>query len=125
MIGATRRPYEEHSMEVSVCVVGGGIGGLTVALSLFRRGFDVQVYEQAARLSEVGAGVQVSPNASRVLHRLGLAEELERSGVKPLSIHQRRWEDGQTLMRTPLAEALEATFHFPYCQMHRADLLAA
>jgi salicylate hydroxylase len=110
---------------ISVGVVGGGIGGLTAALSLLTAGFDVHVYEQATRLSEVGAGVQVSPNASRILHRLGLAEELERNGVKPLAIHQRRWDDGRTLMRTPLAEALEATFHFPYCQMHRADLLAA
>jgi salicylate hydroxylase len=125
MIGATRRPYEEHSMEVSVCVVGGGIGGLTAALSLFRRGFDVQVYEQAAALGEVGAGVQVSPNASRVLHRLGLAEELATTGVKPVAWHQRRWDDGRTLLRSPLAEPLEATFGFPHYQMHRADLLAA
>jgi salicylate hydroxylase len=125
MIGATRRPYEEHSMEVSVCVVGGGIGGLTVALSLFRRGFDVQVYEQAAALGEVGAGVQVSPNASRVLHRLGLAEELAATGVKPVAWHQRRWDDGRTLLRSPLAEPLEATFGFPHYQLHRADLLAA
>ncbi|HEX3188353.1 MAG TPA: FAD-dependent monooxygenase [Streptosporangiaceae bacterium] len=112
-------------MEVSVCVVGGGIGGLTAALSLFRRGFDVQVYEQAAALGEVGAGVQVSPNASRVLHRLGLAEELATTGVKPVAWHQRRWDDGRTLLRSPLAEPLEATFGFPHYQMHRADLLAA
>jgi salicylate hydroxylase len=121
MIGASRRPHEEHSMEVSVCVVGGGIGGLTAALSLFRRGFDVQVYEQAAALGEVGAGVQVSPNASRVLHRLGLAEELATTGVKPVAWHQRRWDDGRTLLRSPLAEPLEATFGFPHYQMHRAD----
>jgi 2-polyprenyl-6-methoxyphenol hydroxylase-like FAD-dependent oxidoreductase len=109
MIGASTRPYEEHSMEFSVCVVGGGIGGLTAALSLLRRGFDVQVYEQAAALGEVGAGVQVSPNASRVLHRLGLAEELATTGVKPVAWHQRRWDDGRTLLRSPLAEPLEAT----------------
>ena len=57
-------------------VVGGGIGGLTAALALLRAGFDVQVYEQASGLREIGAGVQVSPNASRVLHGLGLAEPL-------------------------------------------------
>lgn len=105
-------------MEVSVCVVGGGIGGLTAALSLLRRGFDVQVYEQAAALGEVGAGVQVSPNASRVLHWLGLAEELATTGVKPVAWHQRRWDDGRTLLRSPLAEPLEATFGFPHYQMH-------
>ena len=108
-----------------MAVVGGGIGGLTAALSLFRAGFDVNVYERAAELAEVGAGVQISPNASRVLHGLGLAGELARSGVKPLAWHQRRWEDGRTLLRTPLAEPLEETFGFPHYQMHRADLLAA
>ena len=78
-----------------------------------------------AALSEIGAGVQVSPNASRVLHGLGLAEELARAGVRPLAWHQRRWDDGRTLLRTPLAEPLEAAFGFPHYQIHRADLLAA
>jgi salicylate hydroxylase len=96
-----------------VAVVGGGIGGLSPALSLLRAGFDVHVYEQASALGEVGAGVQVSPNASRILHRLGLAAELARTGVKPLAWHQRRWDDGRTLLRAPLAEPLEATFGFP------------
>lgn len=58
-------------MGTRVGIVGGGIGGLTAALSLLRRGFDAHVYEQASMLGEVGAGVQVSPNASRVLHGLG------------------------------------------------------
>jgi salicylate hydroxylase len=109
----------------SVGVIGGGIGGLTTALSLLRRGIDVHVYERSAALGEIGAGVQVSPNASRVLHALGLAGELERTGVRPLAWHQRRWDDGRTLLRTPLAEPLEATFGFPHLQMHRADLLRA
>ncbi len=109
----------------SIAVVGGGIGGLTAALSLLRAGYDVEVYERAAVLAEVGAGVQISPNASRVLHGLGLADALARTGVKPLAWHQRRWDDGRTLLRTPLAEPLEATFGFPHYQMHRADLLAA
>ncbi|MEV6301107.1 FAD-dependent monooxygenase [Actinoplanes sp. NPDC051861] len=108
-----------------VVVVGGGIGGLAAALSLLRAGLDVHVYEQASELSEVGAGVQVSPNASRILHRLGLAAALAASGVKPLAWHQRRWADGRTLLRAPLAEALEATYGCPHYQMHRADLLAA
>jgi salicylate hydroxylase len=69
--------------------------------------------------------VQVSPNASRVLHGLGLAGELASTGVRPLAWHQRRWDDGRTLLRTPLAEPLEAAFGFPHYQMHRADLLSA
>jgi salicylate hydroxylase len=99
---------------VSVGVVGAGLGGLSAALSLLRAGFDVQVYERASALGEVGAGVQISPNAARVLHRLGLADDLARTGVKPLAWHQRRWQDGRTLLRTPLAEPLEATFGFPH-----------
>jgi len=109
----------------SVAIIGGGIGGLTAALSLFEAGFDVHVYEQAHELSEVGAGIQVSPNASRVLHRLGLAGELELMGVRPLAFHQRRWDDGRTLLRTPLADVVVEAFGFPHYQMHRSDLLAA
>jgi 2-polyprenyl-6-methoxyphenol hydroxylase-like FAD-dependent oxidoreductase len=109
----------------SVGIVGGGIGGLAAALSLHRAGFDVHVYEQAASVSEVGAGVQVSPNATRVLHGLGLGEDLAAMGVRPLALHQRRWDDGRTLLRTPLADAVVDAFGFPHYQMHRADLLSA
>ena len=107
-----------------IVVIGGGIGGLAAALSLLRAGFDVHVYEQASGLREVGAGIQISPNASRILHRLGLADELARLGVKPLAWHQRRWDDGRTLLRTPVAGAVEAAFGAPHYQVHRADLLA-
>jgi salicylate hydroxylase len=109
--------------DISVAIIGGGIGGLAAALSLLRAGFDVHVYEQARTLSEVGAGVQISPNASRVLHRLGLAEALAKTGVKPLAWHQRRWDNGRTLLRTPLAEAMEAAFGSPHYAMHRADVM--
>jgi salicylate hydroxylase len=111
--------------KLSIAIIGGGIGGLTAALSLLRAGLDVHVYERARKLSEVGAGIQVSPNASRILHGFDLADALANMGVKPLAIHQRRWGDGRTLLRTPLAEAMEATFGFPHYQMHRADLLNA
>jgi salicylate hydroxylase len=109
--------------ELSIAIIGGGIGGLTAALSLLRAGLDVHVYERAKKLSEVGAGIQVSPNASRILHGFGLADALANMGVKPLAMHQRRWDDGRTLLRTPLAESMEAAFGFPHYQMHRADLL--
>jgi salicylate hydroxylase len=108
---------------LSVAVIGGGIGGTAAALSLLRSGIDVHVFEQARELREVGAGIQISPNASRVLHGLGLANALANMGVKPLAWHQRRWQDGRTLLRTPLAEAMETTFGSPHYQMHRADVL--
>jgi len=111
--------------EPSVAIVGGGIGGLAVALSLLHAGLDVQVYEQATALGEVGAGIQISPNASRLLHRMGLGPALDRTGVRPVGVHQRRWDDGRTLQWAPMGEAMEAAFGAPYYHFHRADLLHA
>ncbi|HKU94430.1 MAG TPA: FAD-dependent monooxygenase, partial [Vineibacter sp.] len=110
---------------LSVAVIGGGIGGLAAAASLLQAGFDVRVYEQAGALSEIGAGIQISPNGARILNRLGLAEALARRGVRPVAVHQRRWDDGRTLQRAPLGETVEQTFGAPYYHFHRADLLAA
>jgi salicylate hydroxylase len=91
-------------------VIGGGIGGTAAALSLSHCGFDVHVYEQARELREVGAGLQIGPNASSVLHKLGLADALDGLGVKPLAWHQRRWDNGKTLLRAPPAGAMEETY---------------
>ena len=106
-----------------IAVVGGGIGGLSAALHLLHFGFDVQVYEQATALSEVGAGIQISPNASRLLHRLGLGPALDKVGVRPVGVHQRRWDDGRTLQRAPVGKEVEAAFGAPYYHFHRGDLL--
>jgi salicylate hydroxylase len=105
-----------------IAIIGGGIGGLSAALHLLRAGFDVQVYEQAPRITEIGAGIQISPNASRPLHRLGLRAAMEKVGVFPEAIHQRRWDDGRTLQLAPLGPEVEATFGAPYYHFHRADL---
>jgi salicylate hydroxylase len=113
------------SRHISIGVIGGGIGGLAAALSLLRAGLDVDVYEQAPEAREVGAGIQVSPNATRILYRLGLAEPLATAGVQPLALRQRRWDDGRTLSCAPLSEAMEAACGAPYYQTHRADLLNA
>jgi len=94
-------------------------------LSLLRAGFDVQVYEQAMELREVGAGINISPNASRILHRLGLAKHLAAVVARPRAFRQRRWDDGRTLLHSPLGDTVEATFGAPHYQAHRADLLAA
>ena len=108
--------------QTSIGIIGGGVGGLTAAASLLRAGFDVQVYEQAGTLGEVGAGINIGPNASRILHRLGIADELGRTGVKPASFDQRRWDDGRILLRSPLGEAVEKAFGAPYYTFHRGDL---
>src|SRR5215831_1070328 len=112
----------DQAPPTSIAVIGGGIGGLTAAACLLRAGFDVHVYEQASRLSEVGAGINIGPNASRILHRLGIAEELKKSGIKPVSFDQRRWDDGRLLLRSPLGEEVEAAFGAPYYTLHRGDL---
>ena len=109
----------------SIAIIGGGIGGLTAAALLLRAGFDVQVYEQARALSEVGAGINIGPNASRILHRLGIAEALHNTGVKPATFDQRRWDDGRILLRSPLGDAVVTTFGAPYYTFHRADLHGA
>ncbi len=107
-----------------MAVIGGGIGGLAAALSLLRAGFDVHIYEQARALRELGAGIVISPNATRILHGLGLADELAKAGVAPMAFRQRRWEDGRTLLRSPLAEISPPPFGYPLYAAHRADILA-
>jgi salicylate hydroxylase len=111
-------------MRSQVAIIGGGIGGLGAALSLFRAGFDVHVYEQARVFREAGAGIQVSPNASCILHGLGLADELAGFGVRPLAIHQRRWDNGRTLLKAPIGDTVVAAFGFPYYLAHRSDVLS-
>ena len=108
-------------MTVQVAVIGGGIGGLSAALAMLQAGCDVHVYEQAEKLGEVGAGIQISPNASRLLHRLGLKDAMQKRGVRPAGVHQRRWDDGRTLQRAPLGAEVEAAFGAPYYHFHRGD----
>lgn len=108
--------------DISVAVIGGGIGGLTAAVSLLQAGFDVHVYEQARWLSEVGAGINIGPNASRILIRLGLREELDKVAFRSPYHHQRRWDDGRTLARTPLGAEIEAAFGAPHMIFHRGEL---
>jgi salicylate hydroxylase len=107
---------------MKIAIIGGGIGGLSAALHLLKAGLDIHVYEQAPRITEIGAGIQISPNASRLLIRLGLRSALDAAGVLPQAIHQRRWDDGRTLQRAPLGQPVEEAFGAPYYHFHRADL---
>src|SRR4029077_19235033 len=113
-----------NGASLRVAVVGGGTGGLTAALSLRQAGFEVDVYEQAPELTQIGGGINMGPNAARILRRLGLAGGLDREGVRPLFTHQRRWEDGRTLQRAPLNPLCEELYGAPHITIHRADLLA-
>lgn len=114
--------HGERTGAVTAAIVGAGIGGLAAALTLRRVGIEVEVYEAATILGEIGAGIQISPNASRVLIGLGLGDELDRVGVRPLTGDMRRWDDGALITSQPLGEAVERQFGAPYFHLHRADL---
>lgn len=105
-----------------VAIVGAGISGLTTALALIRAGIDCEVYEQTSQLGEVGAGIQISPNASRILHRLGLERRLGAVAVRPHALEMRRWDDNGVLMRNVLGDACAQMYAAPYYTVHRADL---
>jgi salicylate hydroxylase len=106
-----------------IAIIGAGIGGLSAAVSLRQAGFQVDVYEQAAELTEVGGGINMGPNACRVLFRLGLGPALDRVGVRPLTGRQRRWDDGRTLQKAPLNPRCEQLYGAPHMTFHRRDLL--
>src|SRR5262245_5963959 len=112
------------SAPLTIAVVGAGIGGLTAAVALRQAGFDVDVYEQAPELTEVGGGINMAPNATRILYRLGLGDGLDREAVRPLGTTQRRWQDGRPLQQAPLNPRCEELYGAPHLTVHRADLLA-
>ena len=108
---------------MKVAIVGAGIGGLTAALALLRRGIDADVYEQAAELKEVGAGLQLSANGSRVFYALGLAEELKRLSCEATGKEIRMWNTGETWKLFDLGAASIERYGFPYFTVYRPDLL--
>ena len=108
---------------LKVLIVGGGIGGITATLALRQRGIDVQLFEQAAAFGQVGAGLQVSSNAARILLKLGLGEALKRVATYPDGRDYRGWDTGERLYYTPLGQKAEAHFGSPYYAAHRAELL--
>ncbi|KAB2885278.1 MAG: NAD(P)-binding protein [Pseudorhodoplanes sp.] len=114
------RPLQTRRLRIGV--IGGGIGGLAAALALSQRGFAVRVFEQSEALREVGAGVQMAPNATRVLRALGLEAPLHKIGFQPQAIVVRDWDDGREKRRTPLQDA-GRRYGAAYYQVHRADLL--
>ncbi|MDM0032037.1 FAD-dependent monooxygenase [Variovorax sp. J22P271] len=105
-----------------ILIAGGGIGGLTAALALLRQGREVLVFEQAAQLGEVGAGLQLSANATRALHLLGLSRELAAIAVEPSGKEIRLWNTGQTWKLFDLGESSIAKYGFPYYTIYRPDL---
>lgn len=111
-------------MRADILIVGAGLGGLTAAAVLLERGHRVRVFEQAPSLGEIGAGIQISANASRVLHALGLEGELKAVAVTPRTFYFRLFASGDLLAEIPLGEAHERSYGASYYHLHRADLHA-
>jgi 2-polyprenyl-6-methoxyphenol hydroxylase-like FAD-dependent oxidoreductase len=104
---------------LSIAVIGAGMGGLTAAATLHQAGFEVQVYEQASRFVRIGAGIQIMPNAMKVLRRIGIDGRLRRVAFQPYSHLNRESDTGALLRELPMPEDL---FGAPYLCMHRAEL---
>jgi 2-polyprenyl-6-methoxyphenol hydroxylase-like FAD-dependent oxidoreductase len=105
-----------------IVIAGAGIGGLTAGASLLQGGHDVMVFEQASELTEIGAGLQLSANATHVLHHLGLGPALAEVGVRPGAYVFRLHDTGEEIQRFALSDDHEKLHGAPYYQVHRADI---
>ena len=118
-----RAAYRPRTSSRSALIAGGGIGGLAAALCLAKVGVEVVVAEQAETFAELGAGIQLSPNATRVLHHLGLTEALGACASSPTASEFRHWRSGGVAARQPLGEAARRAYGHPYWHVLRGDLL--
>src|ERR1700729_806751 len=112
------------SKALRIAIVGGGIGGLTLAVALRQRGIEADVYEQAPELAEIGAGVALSANSNRELRRLGILDALAAVSTEPSELIYRNWRDAGRVAAHPVHENLnyQRLCDAPYYGIHRADL---
>src|SRR4026209_1331316 len=106
---------------MKITIVGGGIGGLTTALAMTQAGYTVTVHERSKQLVDLGAGITLAPNATRVLYRLGLGPALEETSVTPPKTEYRHYRTGAVIMRM-LTKDFRALYGSPYLRLHRWDL---
>ena len=105
-----------------VLIAGGGIGGLAAAMACTQIGVPVQLLERASKLSEVGAGIQIGPNVTRILQAWGLGEALAQVAAFPKQLQARDAQTGQVLGTLPLGKRAQSLYGAPYATIHRADL---
>jgi salicylate hydroxylase len=105
-----------------VVVIGGGIGGIAAAGALHKLGCEVEVYERASELGEVGAGLQIGPNGVKVLQALGLAPTLGGLAAEPVDTYSLAWDDGHVRFGEPMKATAVEKYGAPYITAHRADL---
>ena len=111
------------NLNFQVIVVGGGIAGLTTALALSHVGISSLVLERSNFEDETGAGIQLTPNATRVLFQLGLERPLVDVSHKPQVLQTKHWKTGKVLRKVPLQELVAQYCSYPYLQIHRSELL--
>ncbi len=124
-IRCASRPGEFRGCSVSdlkILVAGAGLGGLAAAGCLLKAGFDVEIYEQAPALGEVGAGIQLSANPMHVLRHLGIGDEVSAMSVRPKAYVFRLYDTGEIISQFALSDEHERLHKAPYNQIHRADL---
>ena len=105
--------------QLSIAIVGAGIGGLALAATLRRFGMEAHVYEQAQRFGHIGAGIQMMPNSMKVLRQIGVEERMHATSFAPHSHLNRVWDTGEITRELPMPESL---YGAPYLCMHRANL---
>jgi salicylate hydroxylase len=108
---------------MKIAIIGGGIGGLTAALALSQNPHDVTVFERSAGIREIGAGVQISPNAGRLLHSIGLGAAYSEISVNPHRVVLRRWEDDSIIRATELDESFLSQHQVPLANVARNELV--
>ncbi|KAF5319537.1 hypothetical protein D9619_008331 [Psilocybe cf. subviscida] len=122
-MASTQSITAQSAITIDILIVGGGIGGLAAAFCLGRSGHRVTVIEQGALLDSSGAGIQLSPNASRLLIRWGLKASLDTMGVKPVSASFNRYVNDEQIGFNYIGDIYETEYGSPYYHIHRADLL--
>lgn len=108
---------------MKVIIAGGGIGGMSAALALLKKGIDVEVYEQAPEIKEVGAGIQISPNGCRALDALGVFQALRELSCDPVRKEFRLWNTGKAWPLFDLGKSAVEKYGYPYLTVYRPDLL--
>lgn len=116
---------DKAKVPLNILLVGAGLGGLTTAIALTQSGHNVTIFEQTPVLGEVGAGIQVPSNSTRILFKLGLKPYLKPYVTEPESISFRRWQTGNVIGNTKLVPDFTNNFDAPYYVIHRAHFHSA
>ncbi|MER8637931.1 FAD-dependent monooxygenase [Mesorhizobium sp. M1365] len=115
----------QETQSRQVVIAGAGVAGLTAALAFAERGYRVKLFEQAQHLEAAGAGIQLSPSATRILRQLGVLDRLLATAVRPEAVVLKDAATLRKLARVPLGQAADTRWGAPYLVAHRADLQSA